>query len=48
MIFEKSKKIVIPEKVPYCFEKVLPLVSLEAGIQKPDVIRYARLLTNLA
>ena len=33
--------------VTYCFNSVLPFVELEAGLQLPDVIRYARLWTNL-
>ena len=33
--------------VNYCFTKVLPLVELEAGLQRPDIIRYARLWINL-
>ena len=29
--------------VNYCFTRVLPLIELEGGVQRPDIIRYARL-----
>ncbi len=36
-------KNITEASVNYCFTRVLPLIELEAGIQRPDIIRYARL-----
>ena len=38
---------ILDSRVTHCFNKVLPLVELEAGLQRPDIIRYARLWVNL-
>jgi hypothetical protein len=40
-------KNITETSVNYCFTKILPLIELEAGIQPPDIIRYARLWTSL-
>ena len=46
-IASASGRNILESRVNYCFTKVLPLVELDAGLQRPDIIRYARLWTNL-
>ena len=46
-IASESGRNILESRVNYCFTKVLPLVELDAGLQRPDIIRYARLWTNL-
>lgn len=31
------------KSVNYCFTRVLPLIELEGGVQRADIIRYSRL-----
>ena len=36
-------KNITETSVNYSFTRVLPLIELEGGVQRPDIIRYARL-----
>tara|TARA_B110001450_G_C17466513_1_gene418433 strand:- start:37 stop:444 length:408 start_codon:yes stop_codon:yes gene_type:complete len=42
-IASSGGKNITETSVTYCFTKVLPLIELEGGVQRPDIIRYARL-----
>lgn len=42
-IASNGGKNITETDVTYCFSKVLPLIELDGGVQRPDIIRYARL-----
>lgn len=42
-IASSGGKNITETSVTYSFTKVLPLIELEGGVQRPDIIRYARL-----